>query len=56
MRVTITKFRQGDFWHEPVREGQVLDLPDEVGQYLIDLGAAEAEAPAKEPKPAKGKA
>ena len=31
MRVTITRFRQGDFWHEPVRESQVLDLPDEWG-------------------------
>jgi hypothetical protein len=56
MRVTITKFRQGDFWHEPVREGQELDLPDEVGQYLINVGAAVPAEDAKPAKPAKGKA
>jgi hypothetical protein len=53
MRVTITKFRQGDFWHEPVREGQALDLPDEVAQYLIGVGAAVQDAPAEDAEPAK---
>lgn len=53
MRVTITRFRQGDFWHEPVREGQTLNLPDEVGQYLIGVGVAVPDAPAEDAKPAK---
>jgi len=56
MLVEIVAFRQGDFWHEPVREGQVLDLPDEVAQYLIDVGAAKITEPVEQPKAAKGKA
>lgn len=56
MRVEIVAFRQGDFWHEPVRAGQVLELPDKVAQYLIDVGAAKVDEPVDEPKAAKGKA
>ncbi|WP_347264667.1 hypothetical protein [Nitrobacter sp.] len=60
MRVKIVTFRQGDFWPDAVHPGQVLDLPGEVGQYLIEVGAAVADAPTedaeKPAKPAKGKA
>ena len=58
MLVEIIAFRQGDFWPDAVHPGQVLDLPDDVARYLIEVGAATEPASEKQPaldKP-KGKA
>lgn len=49
MLVKITAFRQGDFWHQPVYAGQVLELPDETASYLLGVGAAELAGEAGEP-------
>ena len=41
MQVTITAYRRGWFWPEPVRPGQTLDMPGDVAEYLSAVGAAE---------------
>ena len=40
MKVTITAYRRGWFWPEPVQPGQVLEMPEDVAEYLIGVDAA----------------
>lgn len=53
MKIKMTKDRQGWFWPDALTAGQVLEVPDDVGKYLIEVEAAVEVKPARRRKPAK---